>query len=125
MAINFGYTTIIFIIPLFLACQNENENCRIAKTGTFYYYPRKTNRQFQIIRTNNLQTEINLATGDSSFWTIKWQDECTFSLLYVRNTRIMSDKEKEFTNSHVVNCKILTVGLSVSILRQTCPGTLG
>jgi len=125
MTINSRFVTIAYLIPLLLACQNKSEDCRIAKRGTFYFYPRKTSQQFQIIRTDSLQTELDLITGDSSFWNIKWENECTFNLSFVRDTRVMSDKEREFYNSHVLNCKILAVAPTYYIFKAIADPGIG
>lgn len=119
MVVNIRFVVAVFPLPLILGCQDKNQNCRIAKKGTFYFYPSKTNRQYRIIRTDSSQTEINLATGDSSFWIIKWKNECTFTLSFGRNTRVMSDEERNFYNSHFLKSKKLTVAPSYYIFKAT------
>jgi len=125
MTVNTRVSTIIFLILFSFACRDNRKECRIAQTGTFYYYPRNTNRQFRIIRTANLQTEIDLATGDSSFWRISWKSECNFSVSFIRNTRVMSEKEREFYLSHVLNCKILTIAPTYYIFKAIAEPSAG
>jgi hypothetical protein len=121
----FSYVVLIFLCLFFWACRNKNENFRIAKTGTFYYYPRHSNQAFQIIRTDSLQAEINRTTGDTSFWRIKWKNECAFDMSFVRSTRKMVDEEREFYRSHILNCKILTVAPNYYIFRADTDPNIG
>ena len=119
------YVAVIFLTPLFWACQSKNKDCRIAKTGTFYYHSLKANLRYKLIRTDSLQTEINLATGDSSFYRIKWKDGCTYNLSFIRTTRVMSDREKEFVSSHGLDCRILTVTSSYFIFKAVSVPDIG
>ncbi|WP_205514636.1 hypothetical protein [Longitalea arenae] len=93
---------IALVCPLFVCGQPARVNdCKKAKYGTFYFYPPKTNEEFVIIRDKGLQREIDLKTKDTTFWQLKWKNDCQFSLKFIRKSGPISDDEKAFYNAHV------------------------
>ena len=104
---------IFFIACLFstliLLALRTNYDCAKIKIGHFYFYPNKGQYEFAIIREDSIQREINLKTGDTSFWKINWQDACSFNLKFIRKSTPISDDEKYFYNSHITVFRILKV----------------
>src|SRR5690242_6995751 len=94
---------IALVCPLFVCGQPAKVNdCKKVKYGTFYFYPPKTNDEIVAIRDKDLQTEIDKKTKDTSFWQVKWKNDCEFSLSFIRKSGPISGDEKAFFNAHVV-----------------------
>ncbi|WP_207515251.1 hypothetical protein [Longitalea luteola] len=101
---------IALICPL-LTCGHPARvnDCNKVKYGTFYFYPPKTNDEFVIIRDKHLQREIDYKTKDTTFWQLKWKNDCEFSLRFIRQSGPISDDEKAFYNAHVSVVQIAKV----------------
>jgi hypothetical protein len=109
-----GKEFVIFLIaltfPSFMFGQSVTDNdYHKVKCGTFYFYPIGAQNGFTIIRTKKIQKEINLKTSDTTFWEVKWKNACEFNLKFIRKSRLMTNDEKSFYNSHVSVFKILKV----------------
>jgi hypothetical protein len=101
---------IALVCPLFVCGQPAKvKDCNKVKYGTFYFYPPKTNDEIVIIRDKDLQTEIDKKTKDTTFWQIKWKNDCELSLKFIRKSGPISDDEKAFYNAHVVVAQITKV----------------
>jgi hypothetical protein len=101
---------IALVCPLFACGQPARVNdCNKVKYGTFYFYPPKTNNEYVIIRDKDLQREINFKTKDTTFWQLKWKNDCEFSLRFIRKSGPISDGEKAFYNAHVTVVQIAKV----------------
>lgn len=98
---------ITFLFPALIFGQLKNLNCKRIKIGSFYFYPPASSKGFLIIRNKTTQKEINLQTGDTSFWRIKWQSPCIFTLSFLRKSRAVSNEELSFFNSHKTVVEIL------------------
>jgi hypothetical protein len=48
-------------------------------------------------------------TGDTSYWKLKWLDDCTFSATYLSGGVKRSDEEKEFLTQHQTVVQILKI----------------
>lgn len=100
---------ITLLLPIFNFAQLKNPDCKNIKTGNFYFYPPTSSKGFLIIRDKATQKEINLQTGDTSFWKIRWQSPCAFTLSFLRKSRRVSNEELSFFNSHKVAVEIFRV----------------
>lgn len=101
---------IALVCPLFACGQPARVNdCNKVKYGTFYFYPPKTNDEFVIIRDKDLQREIDFKTKDTTFWQLKWKNDCEFSLRFIRKSGPVSDDEKAFFNNAHVSVQIAKV----------------
>jgi hypothetical protein len=101
---------IALVCPLFACGQPARVNdCNKVKYGTFYFYPPKTNDEIVAIRDKDLQTEIDKKTKDTSYWQVKWENDCEFSLRFIRKNRPISDDDKSFYNAHVIVAQIAKV----------------
>src|SRR5688572_13453780 len=99
---------IALVCPLFACGQPAKVNdCNKVKNGTFYFYPPKTTDEIVIIRDKDHQTEIHNKTKDTSFWQVKWKNDCEFSLRFIRKNRPVSDDEMALYNAHVVVAQIV------------------
>lgn len=107
MYFNFATACLLIIGPLFTCAQPAKVNdCKKVKYGTFYFYPPNTNDEIVTIRDKDLQTEIDKKTKDTSFWQVKWKNDCEFSLSYIRRSGPISDDDKAFYNAHVIVAQI-------------------
>ena len=101
---------IALVCPLFACGQPARVNdCNKVKYGTYYFYPPKTNDEYVILRDKDVQREINFKTKDTSFWQVKWNNDCEFSLSFIRKNRPISDDEMAFYKAHVVVAQIAEV----------------
>jgi hypothetical protein len=95
---------IALVCPLFACGQPARVNdCNKVKYGTFYFYPPKTNDEIVAIRDKDLQTEIDKKTKDTSYWQVKWKNDCEFSLRFIRKNRPISVDEKASKQYYVYN----------------------
>jgi hypothetical protein len=86
-------------MPLLSLGQSQGASCSCIKNGDFYFYPSVTQKDFLIVRNHLIQKEINVNTGDTSFWKVSWSDLCIFNLKFLRRSQSMSDEEKLFYTS--------------------------
>jgi hypothetical protein len=100
---------ILFSLPIMLLGQPRVSDCAKIKTGTFYFYPHKSDKGYVIIRDNMLQEEVNMKSSDTSFWKIRWLSGCEFDLEFLRRTQPMLDSEKRFYNQHITVVKIVNI----------------
>jgi hypothetical protein len=86
------------IISLATFCQDKNA-CAGLHDGVFYYYPKNSNNQFVSFRRGNELKEVQLGKKDTSFWSIKWMDPCTYEIKY-RAGGTLNSADKQFINEH-------------------------
>ena len=82
--------------------------CETVKTGLFYFNP-KPGTKFKIIRDNEGQQEIDLKTGDTTFWSSSWIQDCVLLLSFIKSSTFMSEQRLHFWKSHKVIIKITDV----------------
>ena len=71
------------LLPFIIFAQSKAPSCAELKEGVFHSYPKNSAEHYISIREGNQVHEINLTTGDSSLWQIKWLEDCIYSLKYV------------------------------------------
>lgn len=99
----------LLLVPSFIYAQLKNTDCNSIKKGQFYFYPPNSQKGFLIVRNNFVQKEINLSTGDTSFWKVDWQTPCLFHLTFMRKSKPISNEELSFLKSHQTAVEILQV----------------
>jgi hypothetical protein len=62
--------------------QNDQPPCVNVKDGTFYSYAVNSNDNWKSVRNGDVQEEINLITGDTIHFQVKWANNCEYSLKY-------------------------------------------
>lgn len=112
--INFLFT---FLFPIISLGQSKTLDCSSIRNGTFYFCPLNPQKKFTIIRENSIQKEIDIKTFDTSFWRVSWQSDCVFNLKFIRRSRLISEKEKIFLNSHSTTIKILNITRSYYVFK--------
>ncbi|MDB5199784.1 MAG: hypothetical protein JWO92_1747 [Chitinophagaceae bacterium] len=105
------HPSIIFILlflfaGLFIQCHTSTKTCRDVKNGRFHFYGKELNKHYEIIRQDTLQKEVNLSTGDTSFWKVSWIDECTYTARYLFGGGEKSEEEKNFLLTHITFIQI-------------------
>lgn len=70
--------------------------CKVVRNGTFYYYQNKGLNHSKIIRKDSSQIEINVTTGDSTFWKIEWISDCSFTCTFISGPHMKSREEVAF-----------------------------
>jgi hypothetical protein len=96
------------MVLLLVQCHPRLTSCREVKNGQFHFYV-KPSKHFLIVRQDTLQKEIDLSTGDSSFWKIVWLNECTYAARYLSGSEIQSKEEKDFLTAHQILIQIQNV----------------
>ena len=71
---------LILILNLTLNSCAQEKNCTDFKNGKFVYAEK--NRPEQIVRTDNLQIEINPETGVEIYTKIEWKSDCEYVMTY-------------------------------------------
>lgn len=91
--------TILFLTAYTGFCQNSS-SCQNFKTGVFYIYPKNDTGRFVITRTGDVQKEVDLVTGDSTIWKIKWMDDCVYQLKFISTSGKLSAEQRELQTKH-------------------------
>lgn len=107
----------ILLLFLVLMLNTKERNCDSIKNGIFYFYPPDGSEPYQIIRKDSIQEEINLKTLDTSFWKIKWSDDCTATLHIVRTTKKIEEYERAFLFGHSSIMQVLSISDKYYIFR--------
>lgn len=76
----------------------QAKNCSEFKTGKFKYLEK--NRIEKIVRTENLQIEINPKTGVEIYTKIEWKSDCEYVMTYEKILNYSKD------TSHIIGKKI-------------------
>jgi hypothetical protein len=100
------------VVAIFIALiltSFSSQDCSTLKNGIFYFYPPDSSEPFQIIRKDSVQEEINMKTQDTSFWKIKWSNDCFANLHLIRITKKMEDDEKAFLFGHTTVMQVLSI----------------
>ncbi len=93
------------ILPLSFLLSNTP--CVLFKKGRFHFYPKDSKIHYVVIREDSLQSEINLKTGDTSFWKIKWLSDCEFNCSYISGIKSSSKAEQDFFNKSILRISIV------------------
>jgi hypothetical protein len=89
------YSILIFaFVPL-----TYPSECDLIRNGTFHSYQNKGLYHSKIIRKDSSQIEINVTTGDSTFWRIAWISDCAFTCTFISGANIKSTEEVAFYKS--------------------------
>ena len=99
------FSLLLFSLIL-LSFTNIYPDCRAVKNGTFHFYKGKEGYHSIIVRKDSLQTEVNLNTGDSSYWRIRWISDCQFTCTYLSGSAIKSPEEIDFYKRSVLKFNI-------------------
>jgi hypothetical protein len=81
--------------------------CGSVKNGRFHFYQNNGQYHSIVIRKDSLQTEVNLNTGDSTFWRIAWVSDCQFTCSYISGSKIKSKEELDFYKKSTLIINIL------------------
>lgn len=81
--------------------------CKSVKNGRFHFYQNSGQHHSIVIRKDSLQIEVNLSTGDSTFWRILWFSDCQFTCSYISGSKIKSQEEQDFYKRSTLTFNIL------------------
>ena len=97
-----------FCVIFLTSCQWKQLNCKSVRNGKFHFYTDKE-QHFLIIRKDTIQLEVNLTTGDTSYWKLKWLSNCDFTAQYISGGRMESKEQEEFFKKMVAQFSIQKV----------------
>ena len=103
------FILLFFLSSLLMQCQPNVITCKDIKNGKFRFYSKRSGDQYLVIRHDSLQKELNLTTGDTSYWKVSWLNDCTFSAHYISGGPAKSDEEKDFLHNHKTVVQILKI----------------
>ncbi len=92
------------------AQKHENHCSEKIKVGHFYFYSTKQNAWSEIFRNDDTQTEIFRNTNDTSIYSVKWANPCTYEMLLLKSTTAFEPGEEDYVKSF----KTVTTILSIS-----------
>lgn len=107
------YSFLKFVISIFLffSCKQSNQttDCNKYHTGTFYNHliPKEPDLRFLIYRNDSTQIEINLKTGDTSKYRIKWHDKCNYDLHFIEGSGNLPDSMLKRRKERIYRTTIL------------------
>ena len=79
--------------------QQQNHCPEKLKNGHFYSYSSKLNAWSEIFRDGRMQKEIFRNTNDTSVYSIRWVDSCTYEILLLKSTTPFEPGEEDFVKS--------------------------
>jgi hypothetical protein len=94
---------LFFVLPFIAFSQNKND-CNNFHSGTFYYYPKNSNKEYISIRSENGFKEIETGKTDTSTWKVNW-NQCTYEMK-LGSGGDLSAADKQFLNEHKMVYKI-------------------
>jgi hypothetical protein len=97
------------LFPVVLFAQKETVDCSKIQKGSFYYYPSNTNKKFVITRTASIQKEIDMDSGDSSFYSINWRGDCLFNAKFISRSKPLSNEDLTFRKSHMIVSEVTAI----------------
>ena len=110
------YSTSVLIVSLIslfsialLSFQHSGSNCDSVKNGMFHFYQNNDQYHALVIRKDSLQTEININTGDTSYWHVVWLSDCEFTVAYISGSKAMSQQELDFHKQSALKFSIKTL----------------
>ena len=111
MIAKFFTSVLLFLILLTVSSSlsSPDLDCTSIRTGIFFQHKNGNQLYSTIIRQDTLQTEINTQTGDTSYWKIRWTDNCTFSCNYLSGLKSKSKEELDFYNQSTLVFKVKTL----------------
>ena len=111
MIAKFFTSILLFLILLTVSSSlsSPDLDCTSIRTGIFFQYKNGHQLYSTVIRQDTLQTEINTQTGDTSYWKIRWTDNCTFSCNYLSGLKSKSKEELDFYNQSTLIFKVKTL----------------
>jgi hypothetical protein len=99
----------LFSGPLNLVCQTKTLSCADLKTGIFYYYPKNVSGRFIDVRDNEFLHEKSMDNEDSGLSKIKWINDCSYSLKYIRGNAKLPVETLQFLKSHDLVYEIINI----------------
>ena len=103
------FVFIFVLFPFISKAQNNKLTCAEIKKGVFHFYPKNLSNHFLIIREDDIAHEIDLATGDTSVWEIKWTDDCVYSTKFISGSQKKDDNTLSFLKRHKFVFDVLNI----------------
>ncbi|RYZ24948.1 MAG: hypothetical protein EOO10_19520 [Chitinophagaceae bacterium] len=86
---------LIVVAFVFAACNSSRYAGRNLKSGTFHFYtPEQVH--FLILKKDTLNAEVNIQTGDTSYWHVQWLDDSTYNSTFIRKTNPDTGMRQQF-----------------------------
>ena len=99
--------TIALLILLFAVSiiYSQEKECKDYKTGKFLLESEKYGTKYTIERSDSIQFETDLTTGESTTLSVTWINECTYELRLAKKRRFF----KRFFKEDILTIEILEV----------------
>ena len=91
---------------LFLSFSKPKPKCNTVRNGTLHFYSNTGQAHSIVVRKDTLQTEINLSTGDTSYWRVNWISDCEFTSSFISSFKQKSKEELDFYNGSTLKFTI-------------------
>lgn len=99
----------LIVFPSISFSQKLAATCGDIKSGIFHFYPKNTSDHFVIYAEPSHHKEINVNTGDTILWEIKWIDDCSFLEKLIATNVALNKKTARFLKAHSIAYKIETI----------------
>jgi hypothetical protein len=101
--------SLLAFTPVTVFAQKDGLDCSRLHNGTFYSYPKNSNSSFRYERSDNIQKEINLTTGETAIYEINWHGKCNYSLKYQSGYKKLNSDVADFLENHKLIVKVIDV----------------
>ena len=102
----------IFYFILLVSCgfSQKKKDCQDLRNGNFIFRSKIGNEywSYSIKRKDSSQIEINLKTGDTSFYAVKWTGNCSYSVFFLKNTNPQIDLKRQEDKNIATRVEILS-----------------
>ncbi len=102
---------------IFIRSEALDVSCEGLRNGQFYYYGKQSGEHFLILRQGSLQKEVNTVTKDTSYWSVAWINDCTYTASYLSGGGMKSNEEISFLRSHITIIQVQKVTTDYYIIK--------
>lgn len=95
-------------LPYVSSAQDKNQ-CVQYHDGVFYSYPKNSGSQYIDYRSGSTVKEIEVGKTDTSYWSVKWLDPCTYELK-LQSGGTLKPADKQFMKEHSLVYHITATG---------------
>jgi hypothetical protein len=107
-----SYSKPLLYIILLASCgfSQKKLDCQKLRNGNFLYRSKIGNeyRSYSIKRKDSLQIEINLKTGDTSIYSVRWTGNCSYNIFFLRSTNPIKDSIRQADKNIATRTEILS-----------------
>lgn len=108
--------TYLLLLLSFMLSGIHAQDCSSIIESTYFSYPANSNDSSTTHRSKDKLVEIDLRSGDSTVWKIKWTGKCTYDAEYISGSKKLEPDVRNFLKEHKFIFKVQAVTTDYFIL---------